>query len=70
MTLLPCRVPPGVYVVVRHRDSNRVILNRIVDRTIRGIDLGSGATLDVTLDQLTSAVGVKVSQWIRTYKQQ
>ena len=60
MTLLSCRDPPGARVTARDRDSGRVLLNRIVDRTITGIDIGSGATLDVTLNQLTNAIGVKV----------
>lgn len=70
MTILPCRDPPGVHVVVRDRNSNRRILNRVVDRTIRGIDLGgSGATLDVTLNQLTNAIGVQVHVRITTAAQ-
>ena len=69
LTLLPCRDPrPGVDVVVRDRDSGSLILDRIIDRTMTDIDLGSGATLDVTLDQLANAIGVEVNYC--TYKPQ
>ena len=64
LTILPCRDPPGVHVVVKDRDLGEEILNRIGDHTVTSIDLGSGVTLDVSLKQLPNAIGVEVSDSI------
>ena len=62
LTILPCRDPPGVHVVVREPDSD-IILDDVYDHTVTGIDLGSPATLDVTVDQLNiTLIGLKVGK--------
>ena len=72
LTLLSCRDPrPGVRVVVRDGDNpGQLVLDRVVDESVSGIDLGSGATLDVTLDQMEDSLGLAV-RWLKEmYKYQ
>ena len=66
LTLLSCREPqPGMHVVVRDGDNpGRLVLDRVVDESVSEIDLGSGATLDVTLDQMEDSVGLAV-RWLK-----
>ena len=59
-TVLPCRAPPAVHMVVRDKDSDAVILDRVMDHTETGISIGPGATLDFTLNQLNDSIGVLV----------
>ena len=62
LTILPCRDPPGVHVVIIRPNSD-VILDKVYDHTVTDINLFSGATLDVTLDQLNFTIGIEVNQW-------
>lgn len=58
ITTLPCNSPPAVTVVAM--DSNDTVLfSRTVDHT-QQIPLVGGATLLVTVNQLTEAIGVEV----------
>ena len=60
LTVLPCRVPPAVHMVVRDKDSDAVILDRVMDHTETGIIITPGVTLDFTLNQLNDSIGVEV----------
>ena len=62
LTILPCRAPPGVHVVIKEPNSDGTILDEVYDHTVTDIDLSAVATLDITLDQLNSSIGIKVNQ--------
>ena len=67
LTVLPCRAPPAVHVVVRDKVSDVVILDRVVDHTETGITIGPGATLDFNLNQLNDSIGVEVYNYSNIY---
>ena len=57
ITLLPCNQPPAF----RLSTSGSTVLDRVISQSVN-ISLPGGITLRVTLDHLTNAVGVGVSE--------
>ena len=60
VTVLPCRGPPALHVVVKDKESGAVILNKVLNHTETGISISSGVTLDLTLNQLNHSIGFAV----------
>ena len=61
LTLLSCRDPPGVRVVLTNSGSTVTVFDQVIDHTT-DISVTSGVTADIRLDQLESqsAVGIEV----------
>ena len=59
LTLLSCRDPPALHTVITDAEGV-VLLDNDIDQSVSAINLGGGSTMDITLDQLDNAIGVKV----------
>ena len=59
LTLLPCNQPPAVRLTA-YNPSGGVVLDRVISQS-ETLSLPQGATLSVTLNQLTNAIGFGVS---------
>ena len=64
LTILPCRDPPGVRVVATDGSSREVIVD---EDTMAIIDLGAGATLDITVEHLNDTIQIEVNHAIALY---
>ena len=60
LTLLPCNQPPAVRLSINN-PSGGVVVDRVISQS-ENIFLPPQITLNVTLDQLTNAIGFEVSQ--------
>ena len=58
LTLLPCRQPAGIRLIL-YSSPNSVVLSQTIDRTTV-IQVTDGTSLVATLDQLTNSIGLEV----------
>ena len=59
MRLLPCQTPPSVRLSAYEQTTGRLLFDQTVSQS-QQISVGSFATLDVTMTQMDSALGLKV----------
>ena len=66
LLLLPCQDPPAVHVIITD-GRGTTIFNQVLDESERGINIGSGATLDIIVEQLDGAIGLEVKMYYSVY---